>query len=262
MALIPHSIIPRSLFDMNRWVNPLNTTGATTLDLFDAFDELDHTMGRNMQWLNKPEFLQPLSLGPIVPQKYRIVVDCPGFSADSVKTEIEGSRLAVHGREEERFEGEDFHVREFKKYYDLPKQCDYVKMVSFMTSPGHLVIEIPLKETATHLNAEMIPKIVDAKHGGKAVTLNFGVPENISPERVQVSIKDRDLIVRAEDKIENKDGMTKFYFFKRTTLPENTEFDKLEVHYDNHRLSVRAPLNLNWKPYKTIKMETVPAIKQ
>jgi len=262
MALIPHSIIPRSLFDMNRWVNPLNTTGATTLDLFDAFDELDHTMGRNMQWLNKPEFLQPLSMGPIVPQKYRIVVDCPGFNVESIKTEVKGHRLYVVGREEDKHEGEDFHVREFKKSYDLPERCETEKLVSFMTTPGHLVIEIPMRESDLHLNMDLFPKIVDTVDGGKAVTLNFQVPENIHPEKVHIHIKDRDLIVKAQDKLEKKDSMTKFYYYKRTTLPENTDFDKLECNYDNHKISVRAPLNLNWKPYKTIKMQTMPAIKQ
>jgi len=264
MALIPHVSFPRSMFDMNQWVNPLSTVGHSTLDLFDAFDELDHTIGRNMQWLNKPEFLQPLSMGPMVPQKYRIVVDCPGFTAESIKTEIKGTKLYVYGRCEERHEGEDFHVREFKKTYDLPERCVYEKMVSFMTSPGHLVIEFPLREIDMHMNMDLFPKIVDSTDGGKMVTLNFTVPENIHPEKVHIHIKDRDLIVKAQDKLEKKDSMTKFYYYKRTTLPENTDFEKLTCNYDNHKITVAAPLNLNWRPYKTIKLEGKPleAIKQ
>lgn len=261
MALIPHSFFPRSSFDMNQWVNPLKNMHST-LDVFDAFDELDHTIGRNMQWLNKPEFLAPISMGPRVPQKYRITVDCPGFSPESIKTEVKNHKLHLHGREEERHEGEDFSVREFKKTYDLPARCETDKLVSFMTSPGHLVIEMPLKEHDMHMNMDLFPKIVDGADGKKLVTLDFQVPENIHPEKVHIHVKDRDLIVKAQDKLEKKDSMTKFYYYKRTTLPENTDFEHLTCNWNNHRISVEAPLDLNWKPHKAVPMEEKKAIKQ
>jgi len=41
MSLVPHSFFPRSQFDMDRWTNPMKNMHST-LDLFDAFDELDH----------------------------------------------------------------------------------------------------------------------------------------------------------------------------------------------------------------------------
>ena len=69
MSLIPHSLFPRSMFDMDQWVHP--TQPITTLDVFDPFDELDHAIGRNMQWLNKPEFMPSFPMMPKVPQKYR-----------------------------------------------------------------------------------------------------------------------------------------------------------------------------------------------
>ena len=49
-----------------------------TLDWFDPFDELDHMIGRNMEWLQRPAFMEPLPLKPKVPHKYRITVDCAG----------------------------------------------------------------------------------------------------------------------------------------------------------------------------------------
>jgi HSP20 family molecular chaperone IbpA len=243
---------------MNRWAALLERHGhSNTLDLFDSFDELDHTIGRNMQWLNKPEFSQPLSMGPVVPQKYRIMVSCPGFNAQSIQTEAKNNRLYVFARQEEKHEGDDYHVREFKKSYELPENCEIDKMVSFMTSPGHLVIEIPLKEQTPCVNKDLYPKIVDDNNGGKMVTLDFAVPKKIfDPQQIQIHIKDRDLIFKAEDKIEKKDSMTKFYYYKRATLPENTEFDKLECSYKDHRIFVKAPLNLNWIPYKTVKFES------
>ena len=131
----------------------------------------------------------------------------------SVKTEIVGHKLIVSGREEVKHEGEDFSIKEFKKTYDLPAHAQTDKLVSFMTN-GHLVIEMPLSETHLHPNDDLLPRITPNKQGGQNVELKFHVPENIHPEHVKVSIKDRDLIVKAEDKVVKPDGVSKFYFYK------------------------------------------------
>jgi HSP20 family molecular chaperone IbpA len=254
MALLPHNFFPRSMFNMDQWFKPPHM-GPNTLDLFDPFDELDHTIGRNLQWLNKPEFIQPLSLMPKVPQKYRIIVDCVGYSPKSIKTDLVGHKLVVIGREEVRHEGEDFSIKEFKKTYQLPEHAETDKLVSFMTTEGQLVIEVPLKETQHHQISDLFPQIVDTPTGGKSVQLKFTVPENIHPEKISVSIKDRDLIVKAEDKVEKPDGISKFYYYKRTTLPENTDFTALKCNYDNHKISIDAPLNLDFKSFKKVPIE-------
>ena len=49
MSLIDTQLFPRSMFDMENWLNE-STKGESTLDMFDAFDELDTIMGRNLQW--------------------------------------------------------------------------------------------------------------------------------------------------------------------------------------------------------------------
>ena len=134
----------------------------------------------------------------------------------------------MYGREEEKDDGENYQIKEFKKSYNLPDRCESDNLVSFMATPGQLVIEIPLKETITHMNTDLFPKLIDADNGGKVVSLDFNLPENINVDKIQVQIKDRDLIVKVEDKMEKKDTMSKFYYYKRTTLPDNTDFDKLE----------------------------------
>ena len=50
------------------------------------------------------------------------------------------------------------------------------------------------------------------------------MPAGISIYKVHLIIKDRDLIVKAEDKWERKDGSTRYFYSKRTKLPENTDF--------------------------------------
>jgi len=264
MSLLPHSFFPRSSFDMDQWFKPTTMAGPTTMDLFDPFDELDHVIGRNMQWLNKPDFINTMPLMPKVPQKYRITIDCQGYAPKSIKTEMTGNKLIVSGREEVRHDGGDFHVKEFKKSYDLPAHAITDQMVSFMTSHGQLVIEVPLKETKSHMHQDLFPQIVDTENGGKAVQLKFQVPENIHPEKVSVSIKDRDLIVKAEDKMEKPDGVSKFYYYKRTTLPENTNFNALKCNWDNHQIAIKAPLDMDYKTYKNVPIESMkkPEIKQ
>jgi HSP20 family molecular chaperone IbpA len=239
---------------MDQWFRP-GHHGHSTLDLFDPFDELDHVMSRNLEWLNKPEFSQPLPWVPKVPQKYRITVDVVGYNPKSIKTEVKDFRLTVTGREEVKKHDDDYSIKEFKKTYDLPKSAEVEKLVSFVAPHGELVIEVPLKETESHQNTDLFPKIIDTPEGGKQVSLNFGVPEKIDPHKISVNIKDRDLIVKAEDKVQNADGVSKFYYYKRTTLPENTDFSALKCNYENHQIHVSAPLNMNFKSIKSVPIE-------
>jgi HSP20 family molecular chaperone IbpA len=284
--MIPHGFFPRSAMDMAQWTKPMdqwtkpmdqwnksmqefNKTGAmdqwkkslNTLDMFDSFDQLDHTMGRNMQWLNKPECMLPAV--PTVPQKYRITLDCMGYSPASIKTECkEGKTLCVWGCEKsECTEGTgDFHMKEFKKTYTLPEHAQWQKMVSFMTAEGQLVIEMPLSETTMHLNTDLFPQIIDNVDGGKRMWLKFNVPSNIHPEHVHINIKDRCLVVKAEEKKIKPDGVSTFHYYKKTTLPENTNWDQLKCTYADHQISVTAPINLEWTPTKHWENKGVPMI--
>jgi HSP20 family molecular chaperone IbpA len=249
MSLIPHGFFPRSMMDMDRWMTPFGGH-LSTLEAFDPFDELDNMVGRNMQWLNRPDWLTQGFGQSKVPQKYRVTLDCVGYNPNSIKTEWKGNTLTVSAREEERSDTGDFHTKEFKKTYNMPPNCESDKMVSFMTGDGQLCIEVPLKETSKSLNQDLFPQIVDTKDGGKQLSMKFSVPENIAPEHIHVNVKDRCLVVKAEEKQERPDGVSKFHYYKKTTLPENTDFDNLKCNFDDntHQIMVNAPINLNWKP--------------
>lgn len=73
----------------------------------------------NFNWLAKPDFMSQYMM-PKVPQKYRVVCDVTGYSPNSIKTEIKGRMLWVHGKEETKLEGGDFSCKEFKRTYELP----------------------------------------------------------------------------------------------------------------------------------------------
>jgi len=218
----------------------------STLDVFDPFDELDRTMGRNLQWLNKPSFLDISPFRhPKVPQKYRINLDCRGYSPKSIKTEVKDGKLYVRGSEGHKTENGDFSIREFNKTYNLPDEVDADHLVSFMTSHGHLVIEIPFKNhglSANAINEALYPKIVEGENGAKNVSLQLTLPKNIDPSKITVTCKDHDLIIKGEDKFEKPDGYSQTYYYQRTTLPETTDFQHLKCVYDNHHLAISAPL--------------------
>jgi len=270
MSLIPHTFSPRSLFNMDNWMQPFGsfsnwpmTTGVptSTLDLFDPFDELDTAIARNLQWLNRPEWLGTMPTLPRVPQKYRITLDCTGYNPNSIKTEVINNQVFVTGREESKFEN-DYSVKEFKKTYNLPETAESNQLVSFMTGDGQLVIEVPLRETRISPNLDLMPRIVDAPEGGgKLVQMQFSIPEGIRPEKVHVNIKDRCLIVKAEDTLRKSDGVSKFHYYKKTTLPENTDFDALRCNYDNHLVSIQAPILTDFNRLQRIQDHRTHPVK-
>ena len=123
----------------------------------------------------------------------------------------------------------------------MPNRAEVNKMATFFAG-GHLVIEIPLKKEI-HAAGDLFPRVVDSKDGGKEVVMTCVVPNNIHPEKVHITCKDRDLIIKAEDKVETKDSMTKFYYYKRCTLPDNTDYRNLKCHFENNNLLINAPVN-------------------
>ena len=258
MSLIPHRF-PRSMFAMDFWSRPDRIGfGPSTLDLFDPFDELDHMMARNFMWLKKPDFTTDLiPTRPSVQEKYRITVDCHGYSADSLKVSLtdDKQKVVVIGREGNNNNDEEYTMKEFKKTYKLPHNAEAHKLVSFLASNGQLVVEVPLKfdEDRIKLNNEdNSPRIVD---GGKKVEMNFTVPANIDPSKIKVTCKDRDLIIQAEDKQERSDGISQMSYYRRTTLPENTDFNSLKCLLENNRLNLNADLNSDLKANRAVTVE-------
>jgi HSP20 family molecular chaperone IbpA len=274
MSLIAHTFLPRSMFDMDAWFTPYHL-GPSTLDIFDPFDDLDRLMGRNLMWLDKPAFLDfSFNKAPRVPQKYRVSLDCRGYNAKSLKTELKDGKLIISGSEGKNNgseDGTDYSHKEFRKSFKLPENVESEKMVSFLTSSGRLIVEIPLKQPPQQkpeINGDdLFPKIVtDDSTGQKQVTVRLSLPRSLvsDPSKISVTCKDRDLIVKAEETIssnnnkamangegndENDAHATRTFYYQRTTLPENTDFNALKCIYEPHEsgsgdghLRITAPL--------------------
>ena len=251
MSLIPE-FASRSHFDWDSWFRPLHLDrhfGPSTLDLFDPFDDLDTLFSRNLTWLQRPDFAPLLSRWPFVPQKYRVTVDVAGFRADSIKTDVQNGKVIVTAKEEERqaSDSQDYVRKELRKTYELPPNAEADKLASFVTRGGKLVIEVPLKPDErqqgrgghSRLN-DLFPRVSE---DNKSVSVSVSLPGHVDPSKVSVTVKDRDLIVKAEDRTEDKDGVSSYAFYQRRTLPELTDLDAVRCTMDGHKLTVHAPLH-------------------
>ena len=291
MSLIPHNFFPRRMIDIDSWMKPMNCNlcnsssmmnpkflGPTSLDMFDPFDELDTLMGRNIDWIRKPEFrsIQPLVQEKVIIFiliyfiqfikhyyfyfyfKYRITVDCPGFesSRNNIKTDVKGNILIVTGHDEEKLRNGDYSSKEFRRTYELPEGAQSDKMVSFMPMPGVLIIEVLLNKEKNQFNMknDLFSKIQDSNEG-KNMSVTFGIPDNIDPSKINVNVKDRDLIIQADDTKTTYDGTSKFHFYKRTTLPADTDFDKIKVTWDQNKLICNAPMRESSRAIRSIPID-------
>jgi HSP20 family molecular chaperone IbpA len=108
-----------------------------------------------------------------------------------------------------------------------------------MTSNGRLVIEIPLKNEEKR-SSDLFPKISE---DNKNISINLSLPECTDPTKINVTCKDRNLIVKYEDKTEKDDSFSSIYFYEQVFLPENTQFNDLNCKYENNILSISAPIN-------------------
>jgi len=222
---------------MDLWRKPLSTGfGPSSLELFDSFDDLDQMVGRDLNWLIKSTFFNQQLL-----EKFRVTLDCSGYKSESIKTDIKDGLLIVSGDEGEQKSNDidDYAIKQFKKTYKLPENADTNKLVSFMTSNGRLVIEIPLKNEEKR-SSDLFPKISE---DNKNISINLSLPECTDPTKINVTCKDRNLIVKYEDKTEKDDSFSSIYFYKQVFLPENTQFNDLNCKYENNILSISAPIN-------------------
>lgn len=269
MSTITHSFFPRSKFDLDNWSThshegERHSGGeccSSTLDMFDAFDEFDHMLGTNMEWLQKPSFIKQLPLLPLIPEKFRVTLDVTGYSPNSIKTEFKDGQLVVTANEEHKPDREgDFSVKQFKKTYKLPKNAEVDKMASFVAG-GYLVVEVPLRVQRTGtVGEDLFPQMVENKDGTKSVKMTCTVPQCIEPKNISVTCKDRDLIVRAEDKLEKPDLMSKISYYKRCTLPELTDFNSIRCRFDNGKLFIEAPMNSSLQSARRIAIEPKPKV--
>jgi HSP20 family molecular chaperone IbpA len=230
MALIPHSVFPRSLFGQE--------FGPRALDVFDPFDEMDMQLYDMVNWLERP-----MMTPGMVPLKYRVTVNCAGYDPASIKISFADDKLVVMGNKGDtpKSADEDHSHCSFKRTFDLPPLVEKDKWTSFMDKSGTLVIDMPYKEEGAPMQ-EVMPKVVDTADGHRAVAMDLSLPVHVDPSHVQVTAKDHDIIVKAQDKTETPNGFSSVSFFRRSTMPDNADIRHMRCTADGDRLHILAPL--------------------
>lgn len=203
-------------------------------------------------------FVNSMFTSPLVglaSNNLRITLDCSGYSPKSIKTDVIGNKITVTAREEDRQNVDNYTIKEFKRSYDLPKNADVEKLQSFIAPSGQLYIEVPVKLPKYE---ETLPKISD---DGKNFTMIYTIPDYVDPSKVTVSSKERDIIIKSEDKADLGDKSDKsLMYFKRFALPENVDYNQLSCLLDRNKLTITAPLKIETRPsYRKIPIQNKSA---
>ncbi|KAL7678153.1 hypothetical protein ACOME3_004381 [Neoechinorhynchus agilis] len=261
---LPVSRFGRTFFDFD------NLYG-TGLDMFDPFDDHDLSLFPSvlptLYWLNEPPaVLDARGRRRPRPEKFRITLNVQGFDKDDLKTEIKDNKLVVHAKRHQQSERTgDFDTREFQKSFDLPKNVVNEQLTSFVTAGGVLVVEIPLKveereasgdaSAISHrapsifdfdefFKSNFSPQVIEVHPGKKKIEMNVDVSA-FKPDNVHISLKDNELIVKAEQmqKNQSEKEVSRTFYYKQVTLPPGTDTKNLKTQFDNGKVYIEAPFN-------------------
>jgi len=264
-----------SLFPINRsyrrFADPFDRFFGHQLDLFDPWNDVDLFGTPSFRWINEPLRSSNQSLSrPAAHEKARFQVNVAGFNPDTIKTRVEGKKVLVEAKQEDR-EGDDFHVREIRKTFNLPEHADANNIASYVTPNNMLVIEVPVKNPEVeqrmvqqrqnqndnqlsrwgawrdpHFDymgfgaSAFTPQVVDTPNG-KQLKMSLKM-KDYTPEQIKVSVKNNELIIHGEHEHRDKNRQEKSYFYKSCTLPPGTQIDHLQSHLTTDgELQIEAP---------------------
>jgi len=272
-----------SIFPINRnyrrHTDPFDHFFGDQLELFDSWNDFDMfpLSTPTFRWINEPLRHSRLPLTdqssktrPAQSEKCRFQLNVAGFNPDSIKTRIDGKKLLVEAKQEDR-DGDDYHVREIRKSFNLPEHADVNNLASFVTPNNMLVIEVPVKnpeieqrmlqsrqnQNDTNLArwgawrdplfdyggfgaSIFAPQIIDTPNG-KQLKMALKM-KDFTPEQIKVSVKNNDLVIQGEHQHKDRNRSEKTYFYKSCTLPPGTQIDHLQSHLTNDgELQIEAP---------------------
>lgn len=130
------------------------------LHLFDPWRDIDRfptglsTKPSSFRWINQPSRLsRPLSsfhtslgnttssntLAPLsssstpsaLSETFRVQLNVAGFNPESIKTRVEGRRVIVEAKQEDRQGEGDYSTREIRKTYELPDHAGKRRRIAF-----------------------------------------------------------------------------------------------------------------------------------
>jgi HSP20 family molecular chaperone IbpA len=273
------------IYHYRRYENPLDRYFGDQLDFFDPWTDYDPSppttliiVPNNLRWVNEPQQLTQ-SGGKINAQrskapnqeKFRVQLNVSGFNPETIKTRIEGRKIIIEAKQEDRQPDGDYNIRELRKSYDLPEHADAAHMASYITPNHMLVIEVPIKNPEMERRIEQAkadnqklaqfgqhrdplfdyhrflsgsdfaPKIIEKDNNQKQLQMSIEM-KNYKPDEIKVSVKNNELIVKGERQYKDENRSERIFFFKSTTLPPGTQTEQLQsyLNEDGH-LRIEAP---------------------
>jgi len=180
--------------------------------------------------------------GQLLPQKYRIVIDCTGIcNPNALKTNIKCVQDCKHLI----VSCDSKQGRQFKRSYTLPPECQIKKMTKFVTPQCQLVIEFNYMDTPLSLAISPEHEICTTAEHGKCVHIKVPIADFVEPAKVKVHVKSRDLFVHFEERIvPYGDWCSRVIYHTRVQLPQNVNLNAITAKCDKHKLTILAPIGV------------------
>ena len=114
---------------------------------FDTFPTALSTTPSSFRWINQPRRISRSSFyttsgntnstnggntlipvtttvtTPALSEKFRVQLNVAGFNPETIRTRVEGRRVIVEAKQEDRQGDGDYSIREIRKTYDLPEHA-------------------------------------------------------------------------------------------------------------------------------------------
>ena len=98
-----------------RWINEPRRMSRTASSSF-------HSSSNNLGTGNTPLPVINTTL-PALSEKFRVQLNVAGFNPDTIRTRVEGRKVIVEAKQEDRHGDGDFSTREIRKTYELPEHA-------------------------------------------------------------------------------------------------------------------------------------------
>jgi hypothetical protein len=248
---------PTSIWNMNP-LDVISNFMAPVLDIVSPLEDIRSLMNQGARMYRQTPSVLPNIVqqrrrttapsvkrgGQLLPQKYRIVIDCTGIcDPKTLRTNIkcvqDNKHLIV------TCDAKKGGRPQFKRSYTLPFECETKKMTKFVTPQCQLVIEFNYMDVPLSLAIAPEHEICTTAEHGKCVHVKVPIADFVEPAKVQVHVKARDLFVHFEERIVPcGESCSRVIYHTRVQLPQNVNLNAITAKSDKHKLTILAPIGV------------------
>ncbi|UJR21304.1 hypothetical protein I4U23_024394 [Adineta vaga] len=268
--------------------DPVGRCFGDQLDFFDPWNDLNATpptrfiVPETVHWINKPKQQNNNHTARVTNlEKFRVQYNVAGFNLETMKTRVEGKKIIIEAKQEDRQPDGDYSIREVRKSCPLPEHADADHLVSYVTRNHVLVIEVPIKnpeperrqsenqnlaQFGTHrdplfnyvaflCDSGLNPQIINTTDNKKQLSMALDM-KNYGSEEIKVSVKNNELIIKGEHRNKDDNIPQRSFFFKSIALPPGTKVEQLQSY-----LTAEGQLKIE-APYEDQDADAKPAEEQ